>query len=234
MMETGEKRKAVLIFAAGAGLDLARRKWPKSFRRLLPLPFLDAPFPDADLHLFTSPEAASALVGKPDVEVHRQLSSSFATNLRRAVDLLAERGYEQIVVVGRDCPDLSREDVAEAFRRLSSHRLVLGPDHKGGVYLIGFAASRRGLLRGIRWGKNTDCRQLRGRFGPERTFLLSVKQDLDDLNDVRRLARTGVRLRAVAEALLRLPPGPRLDLRLSWIPRSGDCQRIAWQLPPPS
>jgi hypothetical protein len=71
------KRKALLVFADPTGLDLARRRFPKTFRSLFEIRSIGAAQLDADVHLFTSAYSP----GTPDIEVHRQVGSTFAERL---------------------------------------------------------------------------------------------------------------------------------------------------------
>ncbi len=175
-------RKAVLVFADPIGLDLTRRRLPDSLRPLFQFGRLRAEVA-ADVHLFTS-----GSVVLPGVEVHQQTGRNFAERLERATEELAALGYEQIVIIGRDCPTLAAADISDAFAELALRRFVVGPDHRGGCYLIGLRAADRQFLRGIRWRRNTDCRQLQDRIGTNLS-LLKVKQDLDSWADLHLLAR---------------------------------------------
>lgn len=226
------KLRAVLIFADSLPLDLVRRRWPKSFHRLLLIPFVgsDLDF-EADLHLFTSPSSAPPSAGT-DVTIHFQRQDSFGKNLQTAVDKLADLGYQEIVIVGRDCPELEHSDVHQAFQRLQNHRLVLGPDHRGGVYLIALHSDDRFLIRTVQWQKDTDCAQLQEQFGRDQAYLLPAKHDLDTLADLSLLARSRSVWRHVARRLLESiqpfvtsPPPCRDAVQ--------EIERMDWQLPPP-
>jgi glycosyltransferase A (GT-A) superfamily protein (DUF2064 family) len=190
------KRNALIIFADAPGLDLARRSFPKSLRPLFDLRALRNLGTAADIHLFTSGNV------KEGRAVHRQQGATFAARLEAAVDQMAQLGYDKIVMIGRDCPRLHPGDIATAFRELAQKRLVLGPDHRGGCYLIGLRANERGLLRGIRWRRDTDCRQLCERCASGTVALLATKQDVDTWSDLRLLARSDDRPGRIAAAIL--------------------------------
>jgi hypothetical protein len=164
-------------------------------RPLLNLPAFASEFsPAIDVHLFTS--AGNAGIAGP--HVHRQSGRGFAERFENAIETLARLGYDEVVAVGRDCPGLHAFDIEHAFAELASKKLVLGPDHRGGCYLIAFRAADRGLLREVRWRRNTDCAQLLERVGAQNVFLLPVKQDLDSWSDVRIFARSGDSLARLA------------------------------------
>jgi glycosyltransferase A (GT-A) superfamily protein (DUF2064 family) len=225
-------RRAVLIFANAASMDCSQRRWPRTLRSLLETQDF-ASFGDdtADLHLFTSPGSGSSVPSS--ITVHSQVGSSFGERLENAVETLAGLGYCDIVIVGRDCPDLERDDIHEAFSLLRDHHLVLGPDHRGGCYLIALPASERAKLKDITWQRNTDFAELRQRFGAENTAQLPAKLDLDTLTDVGLLACSESRWRQLARTLLQACRPQRIPPETAGIPLPFDGQRIYWQLPPP-
>jgi 2-phospho-L-lactate guanylyltransferase (CobY/MobA/RfbA family) len=225
-------RRALLVFAGAVGVDLIRRRWPKSLAGLLRLrPFLTGLAPGIDVHLFT-PAGAAEQVHAP-IQTHTQEGGSFGERIESAIEALANLGYDEIVIVGRDCPELRAQEIEGAFGQLRSRRLVLGPDHRGGCYLIGFHTPERVLLKGVRWQRNTDCAELLDRFGASATLLFPVKHDLDSTADLRLLSQRGSAWRHWAAkflallAPLRTSPQPaRADLRL-------EKMKLRWQLPPP-
>lgn len=225
-----QPRRALLIFAEDAALDLARRKLPGAVLPLLQFPWLrEGAAGSVDLHAFTSRPSGH----RAGFEVHLQRGASFGARLENAVEQLTTLGYDEIVAVGRDCPSLNWTDIATAFDQLNDHGLVLGPDHRGGCYLIAFRAETRSLLRGIRWRRNTDCAQLCARAGAENVSLLAVKHDLDSASDLSLAARGDAMItRLLAFVLASLKGLGRLgdvfvDPAMQFI-------RLHSQLPPPA
>lgn len=116
---------------------------------------------------------------------------------------------------------------------LRQHRLVLGPDHRGGCYLIGIHANDQGKLHGIRWQRNTDFRQIVDRFGDQQVCKLCVKLDLDSLSDVWLLTRSQSPWGIVSKLLRKLLLNRQcFSLRTEKI-YPIENQREYWQLPPP-
>lgn len=224
--------RALLIFADSVNTDCKRRGWPSSFRILLETQhFTFGDNPGFDLHLFTS--RGWYRPASPPLEIHFQEGALFGQRLENAVETLARLGYQEIVIVGQDCPELGQGDILRAFELLRQHRLVLGPDHLGGCYLIGIHSCDRSKLKGIRWQRNTDFRQILERFGDQDVCKLCVKIDLDSLSDVWLLARSQSRWRALVKELknwlLNRRPVSRQPEGIS----SVENQREHWQLPPP-
>lgn len=63
-----------------------------------------------------------------------------------------QAGLRRVIAVGTDCPSLSRDIVCQAFERLKTHDVVIGPAVDGGYYLIGLARHVESLFCGITWG----------------------------------------------------------------------------------
>jgi glycosyltransferase A (GT-A) superfamily protein (DUF2064 family) len=63
----------------------------------------------------------------------------------------AFRRHSRVLAVGTDTPELTPDGVREAFERLESSDLVLGPARDGGYYLIGLRAPAPLLFRNIPW-----------------------------------------------------------------------------------
>ena len=225
----GVPRQAVLIFADETHVDLARRSFPRAARPLLNLPALSRLSREIDVHLFSSTGRAAPFAQG----IHRQSGYDFASRLENAIEKIRELGYDEIVAIGRDCPSLRATDIERAFAELASRKLVLGPDHRGGCYLIAFRSADRALLRGVRWKQNTDCAQLRARCRGTDVSILPVKHDIDSWSDLRIFARTGDPLARLALFLVRMmcvscaPIAQRLDLALQRM-------RVRQQMPPPA
>ena len=82
-----------------------------------------------------------------------QIRQTFGENLADALESVFNRGYEKVIALGNDCPDVSVPLLLEASRRLEAQQLVLGPAYDGGVYLIGIqqAAYQRRAFIDLPW-----------------------------------------------------------------------------------
>jgi hypothetical protein len=223
-------RRAVLIFAEKAHVDLARRAFPIAARPLLNLPAFGSEFsPEIDVHLFTLTGDA----GVRGPRIHRQAGRDFAARFENAIETVAQLGYDEVVAIGRDCPGLCAGDIERAFAALKSKKLVLGPDHRGGCYLIAFRSADRELLRDVRWKQNTDCAQLLERGGVAHVSLLPVKHDLDSWTDLQMFARSSDPLAHLARFVLSLI-GPARTRIVQFVSIVSQEMRIRQQMPPPA
>jgi uncharacterized protein len=97
------------------------------------------------------------------------------------------QGWERVVLIGSDLPDLTPAILRESFERLTNHDLVLGPALDGGYYLIGLKANCPALFGNpMIWGteevlKNTLITA--ERLGLK-TALLPILRDVDRPEDL--------------------------------------------------
>ena len=100
-------------------------------------------------------------------------------------------GFDRVILIGSDCPDLTPAILADAAQRLTDHDLVLGPAADGGYYLIGLNRPRPALFAGVDWGTDRVLAQTAARAKALglRTSLLAERQDIDTLADLRAYAR---------------------------------------------
>ncbi|NVO86492.1 TIGR04282 family arsenosugar biosynthesis glycosyltransferase [Hymenobacter terrestris] len=67
----------------------------------------------------------------------QQVGSTFGQRLTSALSYGFGQGYERLVVIGNDCPQLTPARLRQAVVSLETTDAVLGPDPDGGVYLLG-------------------------------------------------------------------------------------------------
>lgn len=70
-----------------------------------------------------------------------QKGNSFGEKLANAYQEVFSKGFENVISIGSDCPNLSYVDIEKAAKKLQTKDLVLGPDQRGGAYLIGVSNS---------------------------------------------------------------------------------------------
>lgn len=118
----------------------------------------------------------------------KQLGNSFGERIANAYQEVFDLGYEQVISVGNDCPDLKNINWEEITQDLSSGKSILGPDTRGGAYLIGIqkAAFNKTEFENLSWQKNTLYKELK-QFCKNSTILSELTQyrDLNSYHDIR-------------------------------------------------
>ena len=102
--------------------------------------------------------------------------------LDRAFDDSFRDGYQNVIIIGSDCPTISTTILATAIKKLADSDLVLGPANDGGYYLIGLSSLCSHLFENLPWGSSTMLQE---------TLVIAERSDLsvfllEELSDVDR------------------------------------------------
>ena len=117
-----------------------------------------------------------------------QAGADFGGKLEAAFRDAAHHGYEEIIAVPGDVPEVTAQDLASAFRALSGSDIVLGPSSDGGVWLIGLRAEAvvlSDLFERIPW-RTPHVRDALVANAPE-AVLLDELVDIDRRGDALRM-----------------------------------------------
>lgn len=158
-----------------------------------------------------------------------QRGSDFGQRISNAAADIFSRGYERLIILGNDCPTISPALLQKAGSLLHSGTSVLGPDQRGGAYLIGltqedFCAQ---CFARLPWQTPRVLHELQKQLS--HPVLLTMNPDLNDRTDLERLSGLTFRYRILAR-LLRLlredgpvsPSGPVSPRKQSRPPRRFD------------
>lgn len=146
--------------------------------------------------LATSPDSAIdefAEIG-PSWSVIAQGSGDLGQRLQRMFQTQLS-DHLRLLVIGADCPDLPRTAVEQAWQRLDSADVVLGPASDGGYYLLGLRGPWQPwmshLFREIAWSQADVADTTRQRIADQgrSLFELQTRHDVDTLADLQRLVQ---------------------------------------------
>jgi len=62
-----------------------------------------------------------------------------------------ENDFNEIIVIGSDCPEITTELIDDAFDQLSKNDFVIGPAKDGGYYLLGMKNLQPSLFQNKNW-----------------------------------------------------------------------------------
>ncbi len=86
-----------------------------------------------------------------DFDFARQSSGDLGERMHGAFQKAFAAGNERVVMIGSDCPYVTRQDVASAWKHLETHDIVLGPAMDGGYWLIGLRQPQPALFENMAW-----------------------------------------------------------------------------------
>jgi rSAM/selenodomain-associated transferase 1 len=122
-------------------------------------------------------------------QVFPQLGMNLGERLQNGFRMMFEKGYQQVIALASDSPDLPNEILMEAVSGLQTHNAVIGPASDGGYYLIGFS---RGFFipeafEGVSWSTETVFKETMSRIGSRtsQVYVLPEWADIDTNEDLR-------------------------------------------------
>lgn len=96
-----------------------------------------------------------------------------------------EEGYKKIVIVGSDLIELESQDIVDAFKKLKTNDIVIGPAQDGGYYLLGMKAIPENLFKNKEWGTDTVLKDTLKDIKNLKYHLLQEKNDIDTVEDIK-------------------------------------------------
>ena len=122
-----------------------------------------------------------------------QKGNTFGERIANAYQEIFDLGYERVISVGNDCPELNNLNWQEISDDLAKGKSVLGPDTRGGAYLIGIHKTSfdKVLFENLSWQKNTLYKELVS-FCKNTTILTELEQyrDINSIYDIQIITNT--------------------------------------------
>lgn len=162
------------------------------------------------------------LAGDPDLTAHggrvhwrTQAGDDLGARMIAAVGETLAAGYDTVVLVGSDIPDLPAAALTDAHAALVGRprgsRVVLGPATDGGFYLAAATdvAALAVAFRGVTWSQASVLAEVTARLGAADIDVVTVTpwRDLDVPADLAALlARPGAAAPRTRAAASRMPP----------------------------
>jgi len=166
----------------------------------------------AQLINHTTKVARGAGVDFVCLDSSQQIGSSFGERLSGAMRQVFAQGYEQLLVIGNDCPQLDECLLQRAVAALRKTGAVLGPATDGGVYLLGVSrlVFERANWTVLPWQTNRLGAALLHQLRLQHTTvqLLPPLTDVDNEQDLAQVLRQSLKP-ALRRTLRRLRARPR-------------------------
>lgn len=172
-----------------------------------------------------------------DLTPHR---GTFGQQFTEAVRATFALGFEQVIVIGNDCPALTTTHLTQAANALNSVPVVLGPDRRGGLYLFGLTrtAFEQLSVTALPWQTNQLYRAVRQLCAKQPVACLPRLGDVNNRTDLRQYQATTPVVALFVAHLLRLGtgrltlPGPAQVFRLANVPVGPGSLRAPPAFPP--
>ena len=145
---------------------------------------------DYILEIYFSPQEDEKLVRQWLAEnecFSSQQGSDLGARMSNAFLHAFAAGYTKALLIGSDCPDISRDIITQSFDMLKSKHIVLGPAYDGGYYLIGVREPIPELFSNIEWGTEQVLSQTKDKINAAGLSLglLPMLRDIDRVEDLQ-------------------------------------------------
>ncbi len=192
-------KNALIIFAKNPKLgkvktrlaktigDEAALKIYKDFMKLIKNECTEV---DADVHLFYGSNIEIEDIWE-DLKItkHVQLHvNNLGKRMVAAFKKVKKMGYENICIIGVDCPYITSDLLNISFSQLTENDIVIGPAKDGGFYLLGIKDLAHLDFSNIKWSTDSvlntylnNLNQLQVRIN-----YIEILEDIDEINALKR------------------------------------------------
>jgi uncharacterized protein len=143
---------------------------------------------DIDIWVYFSESVQPIPLNNPQLKIFKEVQQGgdLGEKMKNAFEEVFENGYEQIAIIGTDCPEISAKLINEAFNAMAhTADLVIGEALDGGYYLLGMKSFLPKLFQNIPWSSSAVAKEtiLKIEQLNLKYFQLPVLRDLDEMED---------------------------------------------------
>ena len=139
---------------------------------------------DTDLRIYFS----DAIVTTKWERAHKdvQKGNDLGERMNNAFLKGFEDGYERIVLIGSDLPDINANHIQKGLDALEDSEVVFGPAEDGGYYLIGMSKMNHNLFENKPWSQSHLLTETLSELKDNNTTFttLEVLNDIDTFEDL--------------------------------------------------
>ena len=117
---------------------------------------------------------------------HQQHGNDLGARMQNAFSKSFKAGYDKVLIVGSDLYDLKPKHIQEAFDKLDSHDVTIGPAEDGGYYLLGMKTLYPNIFENKEWGTETVRKDTLNDLKEKSVFLLEELNDIDLYEDLKK------------------------------------------------
>jgi uncharacterized protein len=121
-------------------------------------------------------------------EKRLQNGESLGNRMMAAFFELFQQGFSQVVIIGSDCPGLTSFVIEDAFDKLDTTDVIIGPSCDGGYYLLGLTHLVPDLFKNKKWSTDTVLADtIKDTISLKKScFFLTELSDIDTAEDLHR------------------------------------------------
>lgn len=118
-----------------------------------------------------------------------QKGNCFGERFANAIQLVYDRGFDQIIAIGNDSPHLKASQILKSAKEIAAGKAVLGPSADGGFYLLGLHKTdfNNASFRNLPWQTSSLWDQFKAELGTLKVEVIELRKflDIDNENDLK-------------------------------------------------
>ena len=116
-----------------------------------------------------------------------QADGDLGNKMKQAFQEVFNQGFTKVLIIGSDCPAISKEIIDEAFYQLESNNVVLGPANDGGYYLMGMNTLHDSIFDLKAWSTDQVLSETVSRILQSNLSFSLIQElvDIDTLDDLK-------------------------------------------------
>ncbi len=117
---------------------------------------------------------------------HQQNGEDLGIRMENAFINAFNTGYEKVIIIGSDLFDLTPKHINDAFEKLNTNDVVIGPAEDGGYYLLGMKKIHPSIFKNKKWGTSTVRKDTLNDLKNNKITLLEELNDIDVYDDLKK------------------------------------------------
>ncbi len=205
-----QQKTAILVFANSAKEEIKHK----------PVPGGEALFTGLNEH--TLRQVKQTNLPYFHITEKEQEGTNFGERFLNAIKQVMANGYQQLITIGNDTPQLTTSLILKAQSSLNTKEMVLGPSHDGGFYLMGFNTALINSLdphqfKKLPWqtAQLATCFYQLLELNKQQTTVLPTLLDLDRLRDFQIITQQPTNLPPRLKSILQSIFGLKQQLNYS-------------------
>lgn len=115
---------------------------------------------------------------------HQQKGKDLGIRMQNAFQNSFDKNYDKVLIIGSDLYDLTPAIIENAFDKLNTNDVVIGPAEDGGYYLLGMKKMHATVFKNKEWGTATVRRDTLNNLQKVTVHLLEELNDVDVFEDI--------------------------------------------------
>ncbi|MCJ7758130.1 MAG: DUF2064 domain-containing protein [Gillisia sp.] len=120
-----------------------------------------------------------------------QVGKSFGERFSNAIQAVFEKGFDSVITVGNDTPQLRKHHILQAANEIDKNKCVVGPSIDGGFYLMGLSKKQFSEISflDLPWQTKSLEKTISLEFAATQTEVIKLDTllDVDSTSDLKAL-----------------------------------------------